>query len=150
ARKLGLKEAEEGWKLESALVRFVESAWSLPDEGIWEVRGPRQHFTHSKVMAWVAADRAVKSVEGFGLAGPVERWRDLRSQIHTWVCEKGFDPELNSFVQASGTKCLDASLLMIPLVGFLPPDDPRVVGTVEAVLKHLRHDGFVARYDTAS
>ena len=114
SRRAGLKEAGAGWRLERALAVFVESAWDKPDEGIWEVRGPRQHFTHSKVMAWVAIDRAIRSAEGFGLDGPVGRWRRLRTAIHRQVCRKGFDHELNSFVQAYGSKNLDASLLMIP------------------------------------
>jgi GH15 family glucan-1,4-alpha-glucosidase len=150
SRRAGLQALEAGWNLERALVKFVESAWQKPDEGLWEVRGPRRHFTHSKVMAWTAVDRAVKSAEDFGLKGPVDRWRQLRQAIHEEVCQKGFDPGLNSFVQYFGGKELDASLLMIPQVGFLPPDDPRVVGTVEAIQKHLCHDGFVARYDTST
>ncbi len=125
--------ADDSWAVEKALLGYLEEAWQLPDQGIWEVRGPPRHFTHSKVMAWVAADRAVKAVERFGLAGPVERWRELRSAIHADVCAKGFDPERNSFVQSYGSKALDAALLMIPLVGFLPPRDPRMVGTVEAI-----------------
>ncbi len=138
------------WNLERALVNFVESAWQQPDEGIWEVRGPRRHFTHSKVMAWVAMDRAVKAVETFGQEGPVERWRKTRDAIHEQVCQEGYDARLGSFVQSYGSRELDASLLLIPLVGFLPPSDPRVAGTVEAIRKHLDHDGFVARYDTRS
>ncbi|MGH7830737.1 MAG: glycoside hydrolase family 15 protein, partial [Candidatus Binatia bacterium] len=134
--------------VESALVEFLESAWLQPDEGIWEVRGPQRHFTHSKVMAWVAVDRMVKAVERFGLEGPVERWRRLRAAIHEEVCLKGFDNERNAFVQYYGGKDLDASLLMIPLVGFLPPEDPRVRGTVQAIERHMMKDGFVARYAT--
>jgi GH15 family glucan-1,4-alpha-glucosidase len=149
ARLAGIGASEEGWRVGRALVESVERLWEKPDEGIWEVRGPRQHFTHSKVMAWVAADRAVKALETFGREGPIERWRSLRDAIHAQVCERGFDPQLNSFVQAYGSKLLDASLLMIPLVGFLPPDDERVRGTVTAIEHHLRHDGFVARYDTS-
>ncbi|MBX9582354.1 MAG: glycoside hydrolase family 15 protein [Gemmataceae bacterium] len=149
ARLAGLKPAPAGWALEKALIRFVEDAWDEPDEGIWEVRGPRRHFTHSKVMAWVALDRAVKSAERFGLDAPLDRWRPLRQAIHDRVCREGFDPGLNSFVQSFGSNLLDASLLLIPLVGFLPPDDPRVRGTVAAVERHLVRDGFVLRYDTA-
>src|SRR5437762_6163423 len=108
----------------------LETIWEEPDEGIWEVRGPRQQFTHSKVMAWVAFDRAVKGVEEFGLDGPVERWRAARQQVHDSVTRRGYDPELGSFVQYYGSKELDASLLALPLVGFLPADDPRMVGTV--------------------
>jgi GH15 family glucan-1,4-alpha-glucosidase len=128
------------------LVEFITVAWQRPDEGIWEMRGPRRHFVHSKVMAWVAADRGVKMVEQFGCQGPVERWRKLRAVIHAEVCQLGFNPQINSFVQYYGAKELDASLLMIPLVGFLPAKDPRVQGTVEAIRKHLMRDGFVQRY----
>ena len=148
ARLQGLKSAPAGWALERALIKFVEDAWEQPDEGIWEVRGPRRHFTHSKVMAWVALDRAIKSAEKFGLDGPLERWREVRTAIHARVCRDGFNTKLNSFVQSFDSELLDAALLMIPLVGFLPPDDPRVKGTVAAVEKHLLRDGFVARYDT--
>jgi GH15 family glucan-1,4-alpha-glucosidase len=150
ARKAGLKEAEAGWKLEKALTRHVARCWQEPDDGIWEVRGPRQHFTHSKVMAWVAVDRAVKSMESFKLPGPLDDWRQLRHTIHEQVCRHGFDSQMNAFVQAYGSKHLDASVLMIPLVGFLPADDPRMQGTVAAIEKHLVHDGFVARYDTTT
>jgi GH15 family glucan-1,4-alpha-glucosidase len=129
-------------------MEFLESAWTEPDEGIWEVRGPRRQFTHSKVMAWVAVDRMVKAIEQFGLKGPLDSWRKLRAAIHAEVCRKGFDPDRNTFVQYYGGKDLDASLLMIPLVGFLPANDPRVKGTVEAVERHLMKDGFVARYAT--
>lgn len=149
ARVAGLKSPPAGWALEKALIRFVEKAWDDPDEGIWEVRGPRRHFTHSKVMAWVALDRAIKSAEQFGLDGPLDRWREVRQAIHDRVCRDGFDPGMNSFVQSFGSKLLDASLLMIPMVGFLSPTDPRVAGTVAAVEKHLMRDGFVLRYDTA-
>jgi GH15 family glucan-1,4-alpha-glucosidase len=148
ARLAGLHPHMDGWKLEKALIRFVEMSWREPDEGIWEVRGPRQNFTHSKVMAWVALDRAIKSAERFNLPAPLARWKDVRRRIHERVCRDGFDPELNSFVQAFGSKLLDASLLMIPLVGFLPPDDPRVVGTVAAIERGLMRDGYVLRYDT--
>lgn len=150
ARKHGATVDENTWRIEQALVGFLEHDWVNPDEGIWEVRGPRQHFTHSKVMAWVALDRAVKAVERFGCSGPVERWRALREKIHRDVCEKGYDDELGSFVQAYGSKRFDASLLMIPLVGFLPSSDPRVAGTVKAIEEHLMHDGFVLRYDTGT
>jgi GH15 family glucan-1,4-alpha-glucosidase len=148
ARRAGLDPDENAWRVQRALMDFLESAWKEPDEGIWEVRGPRRHFTHSKVMAWVAVDRMVKAVERFGLAGPVERWRGLRATIHDEVCAAGFDHEQNSFVQYYGAKDLDASLLMIPLVGFLPATDSRVRGTVEAIERHLVTDGFVARYPT--
>src|SRR2546430_12622451 len=132
-----------------ALLDFLEDAWKRPDEGIWEVRGPRQHFTHSKVMAWVAFDRAVKILERRGSTGKTtNRWRHLRDRIHADVCRKAFDSELGSFVQAYGSKALDASLLLLPLVGFLPPTDPRIIGTVAAIERRLVFDGFVCRYDT--
>lgn len=150
ARRAGLETAPAGWELEKALVRFVEGAWDEPDQGIWEVRGPRRHFTHSKVMAWVALDRAVKSAERFGLDAPLGRWRELRAAIHARVCRDGFSTRIGSFVQSSDAERLDAALLLIPLVGFLPPGDPRVRGTVAAVERHLLRDGFVARYDTST
>jgi GH15 family glucan-1,4-alpha-glucosidase len=136
--------------VQRVLLDFLESGWREPDDGIWEVRGPRRHFTHSKVMAWVALDRAVKAVERFGLEGPVDRWRGLRNEIHAEVCREGYDPERRTFTQYYGSSELDASLLMIPLVGFLPPPDPRVAGTVEAVQRELLHDGFVRRYSTST
>ena len=148
ARKAGVDPGGPAWNLEKALVGFVEKAWDEPDEGIWEVRGPRRHFTHSKVMAWVALDRAIKSAEQFGLEAPIGRWKELRQQVHDRVCHSGFNKSLNSFVQSFRSKLLDASLLMIPLVGFLPPDDPRVRGTVAAVEQNLMRDGFVYRYDS--
>jgi GH15 family glucan-1,4-alpha-glucosidase len=148
ARRFGLEAEEAGWAVEKALVGYVEEAYEKPDEGIWEVRGPRRHFTHSKVMAWVALDRAVKAIEHYGLEGPVEDWRRRRDQIHQQVCERGFNAELGSFVQAYDSRDLDASLLLIPLVGFLPPTDPRVQGTVAAIEKHLMREGFVERYTT--
>jgi GH15 family glucan-1,4-alpha-glucosidase len=150
ARRMGLASSDAAWSLEQALLAHLETIWDQPDEGMWEVRGGRRHFTHSKVMAWVAFDRAVRSVEEFGLSGPAERWAELRDRIHAEVCRDGFDPDLNSFVQSYGAKELDASLLLLPLVGFLPADDPRIQGTVSAVEKHLLKDGFVARYDTTT
>ncbi len=150
SRRHGIKTGTEEWQVERVILDFLESVWEKPDEGIWEVRGPRRHFTHSKVMAWVAFDRAVKDVETWGLEGPVERWRQLRDTIHAQVCSKGFDRGLNSFVQSYGSQDLDASLLMVPLVGFLPPTDPRVQGTVKAVEQHLMQDGFVQRYKNRS
>jgi GH15 family glucan-1,4-alpha-glucosidase len=149
AGKDGMKPDEDVWRLQRALLDFLESAWHQPDEGIWEVRGPKRHFTHSKVMAWVAVDRMIKAAELFGLDGPVEGWRHLRDTIHAEVCHQGFDAERNAFVQYYSSKDLDASLLMIPLVGFLPPNDSRVIGTVEAIMQHLMHDGFVKRYPPA-
>ena len=148
ARKGALAPSEAAWRLESALAEHLEKVWHLPDEGIWEVRGPRRRFTHSKVMAWVAFDRAVKAVEEYGLDGPVERWRALRDEVHAQVCEQAFDPGQNSFVQSYGAKELDASLLLMPLVGFLPADDPRIQGTVAAVQRRLSSDGLLLRYDT--
>jgi GH15 family glucan-1,4-alpha-glucosidase len=150
ARQGGLSASVDGWQLECALVRYVEQIWSQPDEGIWEVRGGPQHFTHSKVMAWVAVDRALKSAEQFGLKAPTERWRALRDAIHADVCRHGYDASLGSFVQAYGSRQLDASLLLLPLVGFLPPDDPRVLGTVRAVERKLCVDGVVLRYDSTA
>ena len=150
ARRMNLGSNDVAWGLEQALLAHLETIWDQPDEGMWEVRGGRRHFTHSKVMAWVAFDRAVRSVEEFGLEGPVERWADLRDRIHAQVCSNGFDAELNSFVQAYGSKALDASLLLLPLVGFLPADDPRMIGTVAAIETNLLTDGFVARYDTGT
>ncbi len=146
ARRAKLHPNENAWLVQRALMDFLESCWRDPDEGIWEVRGPRRHFTHSKVMAWVAVDRMIKAVERFGLTGDVERWRALRSTIKNDILEKGFDPERNTFVQYYGAKDLDASLLMIPLVGFLPARDASVRGTVEAIERELMHDGFVLRY----
>jgi GH15 family glucan-1,4-alpha-glucosidase len=145
-----LEPGDPAWRIECTLINFLESKWDEPDSGIWEVRGAPRHFTHSKVMAWVAMDRAVKAVERFGLEGPLDRWKALRDEIHADVCRRGFNTTIGSFVQAYGEEQLDASLLMIPLVGFLPPDDPRVIGTVNAVERHLTSDGFVARYQTAS
>jgi GH15 family glucan-1,4-alpha-glucosidase len=146
ARVSDLETSKEAWSLQRHLLGFLEDAWKDPDEGIWEVRGPRRHFTHSKVMAWVAFDRGVQAVERFGRTGPVERWREIRREIHCEVLEKGFDTEINSFTQFYGSKRLDASLLVIPLVGFLPADDPRMVGTVAAIERELVRDGFVYRY----
>jgi len=150
ARCAGLSTSEATWALERALISHLEKIWREPDEGIWEVRGGPRHFTHSKVMAWVAFDRAVRSIEEFGLDGPLERWRDVRSSIHQEVCERGYDPKQDAFIQSFGDATLDASLLLIPIVGFLPPDDPRVRGTVAAVERTLVRDGLVMRYDTHS
>jgi GH15 family glucan-1,4-alpha-glucosidase len=146
ARRGGLAPDENAWRVERSLTDFLESAWKKPDNGIWEVRGPQRHFTHSKIMAWVAVDRMVKAVEGFKFDGPLEHWRSLRAAIHDEVCRKGFDRVRNTFVQYYGGMELDASLLMIPLVGFLPARDPRVRGTVEAIERNLIRDGFVLRY----
>ncbi len=146
ARRGGLAPVEAAWAVQRALTGHVERIWSEKDEGIWEVRGPSRHFTHSKVMAWVAVDRAIKAAERFKLDGPVERWRDLRRRIHDDVCTRGFDSRLQSFTQSYGSTALDASLLLIGLVGFLPTDDPRVRGTVDAIGRDLMDDGFILRY----
>jgi GH15 family glucan-1,4-alpha-glucosidase len=148
AREAGLEPDEHAWRLQLALLGYLEQAWREPDEGIWEVRGPRRHFVHSKVMAWVAVDRAIKTIERFDLEGPVERWRALRAEIHAEVCDRGFDAGRNTFTQSYGSRVLDASLLLIPTMGFLPADDPRVIGTVAAVERELCRDGFVLRYPT--
>jgi GH15 family glucan-1,4-alpha-glucosidase len=150
SRRVGLVYDEASWALEKNLVEHLDKIWMQPDEGIWEVRGPRQNFTHSKVMAWVAFDRAVKSMEQFGLEGPIDRWRGVRDQIHVSVCKDGFDASQGSFVQAYGSKELDASLLLMPIVGFLSPEDPRIRGTVAAIEKRLLREGFVLRYETES
>ncbi|HUF76632.1 MAG TPA: glycoside hydrolase family 15 protein [Longimicrobiales bacterium] len=148
AWRMGVRLDDDAWRIDRALATYLESAWQEPDEGIWEVRGPRRHFTHSKVMAWVAMDRAVKAIEQFGFEGPLDRWRALRDTIHAEVCRRGYDSELGAFVQFYGSKLLDASLLMIPMVGFLPISDVRVRGTVEAIERRLTHQGFVSRYET--
>ena len=150
ARAAGLPPEPEAWKVQVALLKFLESHWELPDDGLWEVRGPRRHFTHSKVMAWVAFDRAIKDAEQDGLEGPIARWRELRDIIHAQVCEQGFDSHSNSFVQAYGSPYFDASLLLIPQVGFLPADDPRVLGTIAAIERCLVVDGLVMRYATGT
>jgi GH15 family glucan-1,4-alpha-glucosidase len=150
ARAADLEPHPEAWNVQIALLKFLESHWDLPDEGIWEVRGPRQHFTHSKIMAWVAFDRAIKDAEREGMEGPIDRWRQLRDTIHAQVCEKGFDQRNNTFVQSYETSYLDASLLLIPQVGFLPADDPRVLGTIAAIERHLIVEGLVLRYSTAT
>ena len=148
ARAHGLPKQQHAWALQRTLLRYLERAWSRPDQGIWEIRGEPKHFVHSKVMAWVAFDRAVRSIEEHDLDGPVDRWREVRDSIHAEVCERGYDDRLGSFVQSYGSKELDASLLLIPLVGFLPAPDPRVRGTVEAVERELLEDGLVLRYRT--
>ena len=146
ARKSGLKRDDPSWALQRELLRFVEEHWTEPDEGIWEVRGGSKHFTHSKLMAWVAVDRGVKAVEDFGLPGPVERWRSLREEIRQEILQKGFDAGRGTFTQYYGSVELDAALLMMPLVGFLPATDDRVRGTVAAIERELLRDGFVQRY----
>lgn len=146
ARRLGMPLDEPSWRQQVALMGYLDTIWSRPDAGIWEIRGPARHFTHSKVMAWVAYDRAVRSVEGDKLDGPVEAWRATRDAIHAEVCAEGYDETLGTFTQFYGSAELDASLLLIALVGFLPIDDPRVVRTVAAIERALLRDGFVMRY----
>ncbi len=149
AREADLAPVEHAWRLQRVLLQPLRKHWNTRDHGIWEVRGPRRAFTHSRVMCWVAFDRAIKSMERFGLDGPDEELRMLRDKVHADVCQHGYDPQLNSFVQSYGGKALDASLLLIPQVGFLPIDDPRVVGTIKAIEQRLlREDGLVYRYDT--
>lgn len=148
ARSSGLAQEENAWNLQRALMDFLEGHWREPDEGLWEVRGPRRHFVHSKVMAWVAADRAIRTAEAHPwLEAGTGRWRAMRDSVHREVCEKGYDPERNTFTQYYGSPGLDAATLLIPAVGFLPPSDPRVTGTVDAVRRELDHGGFVRRYD---
>lgn len=148
ARVGGLQADDTAWNVQCALLRHLDTIWQEPDEGIWETRGGRQHFTFSKVMAWVAYDRAIKSAEMFKLDGPLDEWRATRAQIHAEVCEKAWNPALNAFSQCYGTDQLDASVLLMPLVAFLPPNDPRVKGTVAAIERDLMRDGFVMRYRT--
>lgn len=148
SRKGGLAATEAGWELQRALVDHVARVWQVPDNGIWETRGPKQHFVYSKVMAWVCFDRAIRAVEMHGLAGPVERWRRVRDEIRTEVLDKGFDNQSNTFRAAYGSRLLDASLLLLAQTGFVEPRDPRFVGTVEAIEKTLMLDGFVMRYNT--
>ncbi|MFG2952896.1 glycoside hydrolase family 15 protein [Streptomyces sp. NPDC048291] len=149
ARTAGLPTKPHMWAIQCALMKFLEKAWRQPDEGLWEVRGGRRHFVHSKVLVWVAADRAVRTLEDHPeFKGELMGWRALRDEVHREVCEKGFDPKRNTFTQYYGSRELDASLLLIPRVGFLPPDDPRVVGTVDAIRDDLGQNGFLRRYDT--
>ena len=146
SHRAGLAPDADEWSLASAVVEAVEKHWSEPDRGLWEVRGPARHFVHSKVLAWVALDRAISTIEKFGMEGPIDRWRALRAQIHAEVTTSGYDPKRETFTQSYGSQELDAATLLIPLVGFLPPDDPRVKGTVRAVERELLVDGFVKRY----
>lgn len=148
ARRYDLAPSEASWSLQKTLLGHLETLRDMPDLGIWEVRGPAQHFTHSKLMMWVAFDRAVSAVSDFGLDGPADRWRRLRDDLHSEICNRAYDPDAGAFVQAYGSKQLDAATLLIPLVGFLPATDPRMLGTVEAIGKRLMRDGFVHRYDT--
>ncbi|CAM2177581.1 alpha,alpha-trehalase [Paraburkholderia sacchari] len=148
ARVGGLQADETAWSIQCAMLEHLEKVWTEPDEGIWETRGGRQHFTFSKVMAWVAFDRCIRSAEKFDLPGPLDHWRALRDTIHATICERSFNSELNSFTQIYGGTDLDASLLLIPLVGFLPASDPRIAGTVAAIERDLMVKGFVMRYRT--
>jgi GH15 family glucan-1,4-alpha-glucosidase len=150
ARRGGLRENKRAWAVQCALLDHLKEIWGKPDEGIWEVRGGAKHFTYSKIMAWVAYDRAIKSAAEFGMKGPVEEWEAQRAAIHDEVCRHGYDAERQSFVQVYGEPQLDASLLLIPAVGFLPPDDPRVTSTIHAIERDLLEDGFVRRYDTGT
>jgi GH15 family glucan-1,4-alpha-glucosidase len=146
AREVGIHSDGEAWRVERALVAHLETVWRQPDQGIWEIRGPRRHLTHSKVMAWVALDRAVKNVERHGLDGPAAQWARLRDTIHAEVCQEAWSAGRNSFVQAYGAREVDASLLLLPIVGFLPASDPRIAGTVAAVERDLLDGGLVRRY----
>jgi GH15 family glucan-1,4-alpha-glucosidase len=146
AQRYGLESNPFAWELQKKLLEYLETIWERPDHGIWEVRGPPRHFTFSKIMCWVAFDRGIKSIEQFGLDGPREQWETLRATIAAQILEQAYDSERNTFVQYYGARDLDASLLLIPQLGFLPPEDPRVRGTIEAVERELVRDGFVCRY----
>ena len=148
ARKGGLQAREADWAFQRALLEHLETAWSRPDQGMWEIRGAAQHFTYSKIMAWMALDRGVRSAEALGNDEAIDRWRSLRAAIHEEVCRRGFDATRGTFVQAYGSPALDASLLLLPTTGFLPASDPRVRGTIAAIERELVVDGFVRRYDT--
>ncbi len=150
ARRHGIELSDVVWDFQLAVMAFVTEHWADPDDGIWEIRGERQHFTHSRVMAWVAFDRAIAAVERHGLDGPVDEWREARDAVHTEVCEQGFSTTTGAFTQYYGSDELDASVLMIPLVGFLPADDERVRSTIDAVQRELLADGFVLRYRATS
>lgn len=144
----GLERAPDAWALQRRLLEFLETCWQEPDDGIWEVRGARGQFTHSRVMAWVAFDRGIRAIERLGMSGPIDRWKHARDRIHAQVCSEGYDDQIGAFVQTYGSHKLDASLLMIPLVGFLPVGDPRVASTVRAIESHLMEGGLVRRYET--
>ena len=148
ARKHGLSPPHASWTMQAAFLAHLETIWDQPDDGIWEVRGGRRQFTHSKVMAWVAVDRSIRDAEAFDVPAPLDHWRELRDRMHAEICAKGYDPARNTFTQSFGSPELDAALLLIPQVGFLPPDDKRVIGTVEAIERELLVDGFVLRYRT--
>ena len=147
SRVAELQLDEGSWALECAVLDHLEEVWDHPDHGIWERRGDGKHYVSSKVMTWVGFDRGIKSAETFGFNAPLDRWRRLRETIHRDVCENGFDPRLNTFVESYGSQLLDASILLLPAVGFLPASDPRVRGTIEAIEKYMMRDGFVLRHD---
>lgn len=146
--RAGMPRDSNSWQIRLTMLKHLEKIWTEPDDGIWEMRGGRRHFVHSKVMAWVAFDRSIRAIEEFGYEGPLEHWRSIREAMHAEICEKGVDPEERHFVQCYGSTEVDASLLLIPIVGFLPPDDPRVVNTIAAIEQELLVDGFVRRYKT--
>ena len=146
-RASGLSAEDDAWAMQLGVLDYLESIWAEPDSGLWEMRGDPQHYVHSKVMAWAGFDRAVRAVENFGVDGPVDRWREVRDKIHAQVCDEGFDEKRNTFTQYYGSKALDAATLLLPQVGFLPGDDPRIIGTIDAVQKDLLVDGFLRRYD---
>ena len=150
ARRAGLEETRDSWALQRALVDELAEHWDEPDNGLWEIRGPQRHFTHSRVMVWVAFDRAIRAVEEHGLEGSVERWRGIRDKVREEIMHRGYDEARQTFVQHYDTNEVDASLLLIPAVGFLPGDDPRVLGTIRAVEQDLMRDGLVLRYRTAA
>lgn len=145
-RRMGLPESPEAWRIQCAIMHFLETEWKKPDEGIWEMRGPKRQYTHSKVMAWVAFDRAVKAVEQFGAKGETARWRAARDEVRNQVLAEGFNPDVNAFTQYYGSKDPDASLLMLPMVGFIAANDPKMVGTVDLIRSRLTRDGFIDRY----
>ena len=146
SHSVGLDPTDAGWNVERAILRHLETAWRSPDHGIWEVRGKPRHFVHSKVMCWVAFDRGVKSIERWNLDGPLERWRAVRDEIHAEICDRGIDPDNGGFAQYYGATVPDASLLLLPIVGFLPADDPRIMRTVVNIEHRLLTNGFVRRY----
>ena len=149
-RDHGLEESERSWRIQRSLVEELGRRWDEPDNGLWEIRGPLRYFTHSRVMVWAAFDRAIRGVEKHGLPGPVEKWRDLRDQVRDEILAKGFNAERNTFTQHYETDEVDASLLLIPICGFLPPEDPKVLGTIDAIVKDLMHEGLLLRYRTDS
>jgi GH15 family glucan-1,4-alpha-glucosidase len=149
-RDHGLEESDRSWKIQRALVDELGRRWEEPDNGLWEIRGPLRHFTHSRVMVWAAFDRAIRGVEKHGLPGPVDTWRELRERVREEILAKGFNTERNTFTQHYDTDEVDASLLLIPICGFLPPDDPKVLGTIDAIVQDLMHDGLLLRYRTTT